>query len=284
MIEKGMKYMSVCHKHSVIGVLDSGVGGLTVASEIIRQLPKESIYYIGDNERCPYGPRSVEEVQSFVFEMVEFLKQFPLKALVVACNTAAAAALAALQEALSIPVIGVIHPGARAAIKVTKKGKIGVIGTVGTIQSNMYEKALHELDTYLKVHSHACPTLATVVENQLEDTAYVTEQVKQALLPLTKEDIDTLILGCTHYPLLESYIKKELGEDVTIISSAEETAIELSTILQHKGILSDNLNPKHRFFTTGSVLSFEHIAERWLGYHISVECVDLPVKNARICN
>ncbi|MFQ6338159.1 glutamate racemase [Bacillus sp. AF62] len=276
--------MSVCHKHSVIGVLDSGVGGLTVASEIIRQLPKESIYYIGDNKRCPYGPRSVEEVQSFVFEMVEFLKQFPLKALVVACNTAAAAALTALQEALSIPVIGVIHPGARAAIKVTKKEKIGVIGTVGTIKSNMYEKALHELDTYLEVYSHACPTLATVVENRLEDIAYVTQQVKQALLPLTKEDIDTLILGCTHYPLLESYIKKELGEAVTIISSAEETAIELSTILQHKGILSDNLNPKHRFFTTGSVLSFEHIAERWLGYHISVECVDLPVKNARICN
>lgn len=143
---------------------------------------------------------------------------------------------------------------------------------------------MHELDTYLKVHSHACPTLATVVENRLEDTAYVTQQVKQALLPLTKEDIDTLILGCTHYPLLESYIKKELGEDVTIISSAEETAIELSTILQHKGILADNLNPKHRFFTTGSVSSFEHIAERWLGYQISVDCVDLPVKNARICN
>ncbi|HDR4868288.1 glutamate racemase [Bacillus cereus] len=276
--------MSVCHKHSVIGVLDSGVGGLTVASEIIRQLPKESIYYIGDNKRCPYGPRSVEEVQSFVFEMVEFLKQFPLKALVVACNTAAAAALTALQEVLSIPVIGVIHPGARAAIKVTKKEKIGVIGTVGTIKSNMYEKALHELDTYLEVHSHACPTLATVVENHLEDTAYVTQQVKQALLPLTKEDIDTLILGCTHYPLLESYIKKELGEAVTIISSAEETAIELSTILQHKGILSDNLNPKHRFFTTGSVLSFEHIAERWLGYQISVECVHLPMKNACIHN
>ncbi|AOM04060.1 glutamate racemase [Bacillus cereus] len=276
--------MSVCHKHSVIGVLDSGVGGLTVASEIIRQLPKESIYYIGDNKRCPYGPRSVEEVQSFVFEMVEFLKQFPLKALVVACNTAAAAALTELQEALSIPVIGVIHPGARAAIKVTKKEKIGVIGTVGTIKSNMYEKALHELDTYLEVHSHACPTLATVVENRLEDIAYVTQQVKQALLPLTKEDIDTLILGCTHYPLLESYIKKELGEDVTIISSAEETAIELSTILQHKGILSDNLNPKHRFFTTGSVLSFEHIAERWLGYQISVECVHLPMKNACMHN
>ncbi|CAM4040173.1 glutamate racemase [Bacillus luti] len=270
--------MSTGHKNSVIGVLDSGVGGLTVVSEIIRQLPKESIYYIGDNKRCPYGPRSVEEVQSFIFEMVEFLKQFPLKALVVACNTGAAAALTALQEALSIPVIGVIHPGARAAIKVTKKGRIGVIGTVGTIQSNMYEKALHELDTYLEVHSHACPTLATVVENQLEDIAYVTQQVKQALLPLTKEDIDTLILGCTHYPLLESYIKEELGEGVTIISSAEETAIELSTILQHKGILSDNLNPKHRFFTTGSVSSFEHIAERWLGYQISVEYVNLPME------
>ncbi|MGE7883811.1 glutamate racemase [Bacillus sp. NPDC094077] len=270
--------MYASNKSSVIGVLDSGVGGLTVASEIIRQLPKESIYYIGDNKRCPYGPRGVAEVESFIFEMVEFLKQFPLKALVVACNTGAAAALSSLQEALSIPVIGVIHPGARAAIKVTKKGKIGVIGTVGTIQSNMYEKALHELHTYLEVHSHACPTLATVVENQLGDKAYVKQQVKQALLPLTKEEIDTLILGCTHYPLLESYIKNELGEDVTIISSAEETAIELSTILQHQGILSENLNPKHRFFTTGSVSSFEHIAERWLGYQISVECVNLPME------
>ncbi|HDR7670861.1 MULTISPECIES: glutamate racemase [Bacillus cereus group] len=276
--------MNLANENSVIGVLDSGVGGLTVVEEIMRQLPKESIYYIGDNKRCPYGPRSVEEVKSFTFEMVEFLKQFPLKALVVACNTGAAAALSSLKESLPIPVIGVIHPGARAAIKVTKKGKIGVIGTIGTINSNMYAKALQELHTNLEVHSLACPTLATVVENRLDDTVYVEQQVKQALSSLNKEDIDTLILGCTHYPLLESYIIKELGKDVSIISSAEETAIELSTILQHQGILSEHLNSKHRFFTTGSVSSFEYIAQCWLGYQISVECVNLPIKNVRIYN
>ncbi|EJS69233.1 glutamate racemase [Bacillus cereus] len=276
--------MNLANENSVIGVLDSGVGGLTVVEEIMRQLPKESIYYIGDNKRCPYGPRIVEEVKSFTFEMVEFLKQFPLKALVVACNTGAAAALSSLKESLPIPVIGVIHPGARAAIKVTKKGKIGVIGTIGTINSNMYAKALQELHTNLEVHSLACPTLATVVENRLDDIVYVEQQVKQALSSLNKEDIDTLILGCTHYPLLESYIIKELGKDVSIISSAEETAIELSTILQHQGILSEHLNSKHRFFTTGSVSSFEYIAQCWLGYQISVECVNLPIKNVRIYN
>ncbi|WP_144572492.1 glutamate racemase [Bacillus paramycoides] len=276
--------MYSANENSVIGVLDSGVGGLTVAKEIMRQLPKESIYYIGDNKRCPYGPRSVEEVKSFTFEMVEFLTQFPLKALVIACNTASAAALQFLKEALPIPVLGVIHPGARAAIKVTKHGKIGVIGTIGTIKSDMYAKALQELHTNLKVHSLACPTLATVVENRLDDTAYVEKQVKQALSSLTKEDIDTLILGCTHYPHLELYIKKELGKDISIISSAEETAIELSTILQHQGILSEYFNPEHRFFTTGSVSSFEHIAQRWLGYQISADFITLSPNNAHIYN
>ncbi|CUB12851.1 Glutamate racemase [Bacillus cereus] len=279
-----MNYMYLANKNSVIGVLDSGVGGLTVAKEIMRQLPKESIYYIGDNKRCPYGPRSVEEVKSFTFEMVEFLKKFPLKALVIACNTASAAALPSLKESLPIPVLGVIHPGARAAIKVTKQGKIGVIGTIGTIKSDMYAKALQELHANLKVHSLACPTLATVVENRLDDTVYVEQQVKQALSSLTKEDIDTLILGCTHYPHLELYIKKELGKDISIINSAEETAIELSTILQHQGILSEHFNLKHRFFTTGSVSSFEHIAQRWLGYQISAEFINLSPHNVHIYN
>ncbi|MBJ8031821.1 glutamate racemase [Bacillus cereus group sp. N21] len=273
--------MYSANENSIIGVLDSGVGGLTVAKEIMRQLPKESIYYIGDNKRCPYGPRSIEEVKIFTYEMVCFLKQFPLKALVIACNTASAAALQSLKEELTIPVIGVIHPGARAAIKVTKYGKIGVIGTLGTIKSNMYADALKELHTNIKVHSLACPTLATVVENRLDDNVYVEIQVKQALSPLTKEDIDTLILGCTHYPHLESYIKKELGENISIISSAEETAIELSTVLQHQGILSEHFESKHRFFTTGSVSSFEHIAQRWLGYQVSAELISLS-KNTKL--
>ncbi|MFC3882119.1 glutamate racemase [Bacillus songklensis] len=271
-----MKEMYNSIQEPVIGVLDSGVGGLTVAREIMHQLPKESIYYIGDNQRCPYGPRKREEVKKFTYELVEFLMQFPLKAIVIACNTASAAALDSLQKELSIPVIGVIHPGARAAIKVTNHQKVGVIGTIGTIQSNMYAQALQELHPYIKVYSLACPTLATVVEHHLDDEIYVKQQVEQALKPFHNKDIDTLILGCTHYPHLETYIREVIGENVSIISSAEETAVELSAILQHQGSLSQLISPPfHRYFTTGPINTFEHIAEKWLGHAISAEYVNL---------
>lgn len=265
-------------KNEVIGILDSGVGGLTVASEVMRQLPKETVYYFGDTLRCPYGPRTAEEVKTYTFEIIQFLLQYPLKAIVIACNTATAFALSDIREKLPIPVLGVIEPGARAAIKVTQSNQIGVIGTQGTIHSGAYEKALKCIHPDLTVYSLACPTFAPLVENGLHLLTSATEVVAKGLKSFSNVSIDTLILGCTHYPLLQDPISQVIGEDVTIISSAKETATELSTILQHKDLLADNQNASHRFFTTGKSHLFLEIAENWLGRSISVETVKL-IKN-----
>lgn len=262
-----------------IGVFDSGMGGLTVAHEIMRQLPQETIYYLGDNKRCPYGPRSKEEVRQFTLEIVQFLMQFPLKAMVIACNTATAAALQDVKDLITIPVLGVIEPGVRAAIKVTKRNRIGVIGTLGTIQSAAYEKTLKRIHPGLTIHSLACPTFVPLVESGHYETPLAEEIVVDSLQPFQGTGIDTLILGCTHYPLLAAPISKAIGSEVEVVSSAEETATELSSILYHQGLLATTQYPKHRFFTTGSVQSFAAIAESWLGERVEVEEVDLePIK------
>ncbi|SDY77857.1 glutamate racemase [Thermoactinomyces sp. DSM 45892] len=259
---------------NVIGVLDSGVGGLTVAKEIMRQLPKETVYYFGDTLRCPYGPRSTEEVRQFTFEIIDYLLQYPLKAIVIACNTATAAALVEVQKYIKLPVLGVIEPGSRAAIKASKRGEIGVIGTVGTIHSKAYEHALRRLNPDLTVHSLACPTLVPLVESGGRNTSLADQVVEQALRPFEHKKYDSLILGCTHYPLLMSSFKKVLPEHVELISSAEETAVELSTILQYKELLSERKS-FHRFFTTGDLRSFQDIAQDWLGQVVRVEHVKL---------
>lgn len=258
-----------------IGILDSGVGGLTVAQEVMRQLPRETIYYVGDTKRCPYGPRSVEEVRTFTMEIVRFLMRYPLKAILIACNTATAAALNLVREQVSIPVLGVIGPGARAAIKATKNHTIGVIGTQGTIQSGAYEQALRQIHPDLAIYSLACPTLVPLVESGLNHTPMADNVVGEALSPLKETSIDTLILGCTHYPLLTDSIQKTVGESVSIISSAEETAVELSTILQHQHLLSQQRLPQHRFFTTGSTETFVQVAEELFGAPVVVEQIDL---------
>ncbi len=258
-----------------IGILDSGVGGLTVAKEVMRQLPRETIYYFGDTRRCPYGPRSEKEVKQYTFEIVNFLLQFPLKAILIACNTATAAALTEVRERLDIPVLGVIEPGARAAIKATRQNRIGVIGTQGTIQSRAYEKALKRIHPGIDVYSLACPAFVSLVESGYRHTPLAEKVVKETLKPFEVVQLDTLILGCTHYPLLFEPIAKVMGKDVAIISSAEETAVELSTILQHQNLLSSNENPVHRFFTTGAADSFSSIAEDWMGQPIWVETAEL---------
>lgn len=255
----------------VIGILDSGVGGLTVVKEVFRQLPKEGVVYFGDTMRCPYGPRPPHEVQMFTSEIVHFLSRYPLKALVIACNTATAVALQEIREQFAIPVLGVVTPGARAAIKMSKGGRIGVIGTQGTVQSGAYERALKLIDPTLTVVSHACPSLVPLVESGGGDTELAREIVHQALVPLQGKGLDTLILGCTHYPLIASLIAHEMGEDVTLISSAEETARELSTILYHKRLLVKNEPLDSFFFTSGEPVSFQAIAEDWLGRPVQVE-------------
>lgn len=255
-----------------IAVIDSGVGGLTVAQEIMRQLPREEIIYFGDTARCPYGPRPHDEVRQFSYEMLDFLEAFKPKMIVIACNTATAVILEELIEQSSRPVIGVIHPGVRTAIKATVNGRIGVIGTEGTIKSNLYTEALLQIHPTLYVKSLACPTLVPLVEQgQLSstETFYI---VHQALEPLQGEDLDTLILGCTHYPLLAPVIQEVMGDKVKLISSADETAREISTILFHKQLLTQKFgSPQHKFFTSGKVELFQNIAESWLETPLKVQ-------------
>ncbi|CQR48063.1 Glutamate racemase 1 [Paraliobacillus sp. PM-2] len=254
-----------------IGVIDSGVGGLTVATELMRQLPKEQLIYLGDTLRCPYGPRPKEEVIQYTLEMVDFLMEKNIKLLVIACNTATAFTLDLLREKLLIPVIGVIQPGARAAIKMTKNMKIGVIGTEGTIQSRAYPDALHSIHSEIEVHDLACPRFVPMVEKGVltGDEAY--HVVNDSLQRLKNQQIiDTLILGCTHYPLLKHTIQAVMGEEVTIISSGEETAREVSAILGYQSLLYEGERvPKHAFYTTGSSKVFAEIAKQWLDIPIT---------------
>ncbi|WP_342432508.1 glutamate racemase [Neobacillus sp. FSL H8-0543] len=257
-------------KQQPIGVIDSGVGGLTVAKEIMRQLPNEKIIYLGDTARCPYGPRTVKEVKKFTWELTTFLLQKNIKMLVIACNTATAAVLDEIRNELSIPVLGVIYPGARAAIKRTKNYRVAIIGTEGTVKSGAYEKALMALNSRLHVKSQPCPKFVPLVESGEYNGSIAEKIVTEALKPLQNQKFDTLILGCTHYPLLEPLIQQVMGEDVHIISSGDETAREISTILHYNGILETNEDePVHEFYTTGSRTIFSKIASQWLGAEIN---------------
>ena len=208
-----LDWMEACFVERPIGMLDSGVGGLTVAKELMRQLPKEKIIYIGDTLRCPYGSRPFDEVREFTWELVHFLLTYNIKMLVIACNTATAAVLDELQKKLEIPVVGVIAPGTRAALKVTRSKRIGVIGTEGTIHSDAYQKALKTIDNDVYVKSVACPDFVPIVEQGTFHKKEILEVVKRNLLPLQFQEIDTLILGCTHYPLLQKQIQPVLIQE-----------------------------------------------------------------------
>lgn len=255
---------------SPIGVIDSGVGGLTVAKEIMRQLPKEEIIYLGDTARCPYGPRPAEEVRRFTWEMTNYLlDNHHIKMLVIACNTATAIALQEIQETINIPVIGVIFPGARTAVKVTKNDQIGVIGTFNTIKSAAYETSLKTLNNTLKIESLACPKFVPLVESGDYEGEHARLIVEESLAPFKNSNIDTLILGCTHYPILQPQIEEYMGQAVQIICSGDETAREVSTILSFKKALNQTPGEKnHLFLTTGSKQLFEKIASKWFEHPI----------------
>jgi glutamate racemase len=260
-----------------IGVIDSGVGGLTVAKEIMRQLPNEQIVYLGDTSRCPYGPRPEEEIRQFTWEMTNYLLQYDIKMLVIACNTATAVVLEEIREKLSIPVLGVVHPGARAAIKMTKNRHIGVIGTIGTVKSRAYEKALKSINNKVHIESLACPKFVPLVESGNFEGEEAREIVAESLEPLKSSDIDVLILGCTHYPLLGPLIKEYMGKKVKLICSGDETAREVSAILHHSGLLhtGERFND-HLFLTTGPKELFQKIASKWFGQPIeNVQTIEL---------
>ncbi len=254
-----------------IAILDSGVGGLTVVKEVMRQLPQEKVIYFGDTARAPYGPRDPQEVLQFTQQIVDYLLQFQPKMMVIACNTATAVAIEAIRACTTIPVVGVISPGVRAAIKMTKMGSIGVIGTEGTIRSQAYDHALTTISPSVSVFSQACPRLVPLVESGVFEGEEAMQIVEESLKPLKGQAMDCLILGCTHYPFLMKVIASVMGPQVNLISSAEETAQEVSTILSHSGMLAQHVNvPVHQFFCSGDPLLFKHIAQNWLKEHLTI--------------
>jgi glutamate racemase len=249
-----------------IGIFDSGVGGLTVARAILDQLPHESVLYIGDTARGPYGPRPLAEVRDFSLETLDFLVDQGVKALVIACNTASAAMLRDARERYSVPVIEVIQPAVRRAVAATRSGKVGVIGTRATIDSQAYLDAFAAAP-HLQITSTACPRFVEFVERGETSGDAITQVAREYLAPMIAADVDTLVLGCTHYPLLTGVISYVMGNSVSLVSSAEETAKDLYRVLVEGSLLrdADAAAPVHRFLATGDAKAFEGLARRFLG-------------------
>lgn len=259
-----------------IGFLDSGVGGLTVVRELMRQLPHEEVVYIGDSARAPYGPRSAEQIREFTWELVRFLLTKNVKMIVFACNTATAVAWKEVKEALDIPVLGVVLPGASAAIKASQTGKIGVLGTPMTIQSDIYRQKIQALSPDMQVGNLACPKFVPLVESNNYQSSLAKKVVYETLGKM-KGQVDTVILGCTHYPLLRPIIQNVMGKDVKLIDSGAECARDISVLLNYFEInRSRTAGPLHHiFYTTASPVAFREIAENWLDMDITVEHVTL---------
>ena len=260
-----------------IGIFDSGVGGLTVGRAILDQLPNESTIYIGDTARGPYGPRPLAEVREFALETLDFLVEQGVKALVIACNTASAAMLRDARERYKVPVIEVIQPAVRRAVAATRTGHIGVIGTRATIDSKAYLDAFAAAPQ-LQITSIACPLFVEFVERGETSGAEITKIARDYLAPVMEAKVDTLVLGCTHYPLLTGVISYVMGEGVTLVSSAEETAKDLYRTLVENNLLRDarDGSPTHKFLATGDAKAFESLARRFLGPEVTrVEHQDL---------
>src|SRR5512141_1482158 len=260
-----------------IGVFDSGIGGLTVVRELMKQLPNESIIYFGDTARVPYGPKSPDTVLRYSREIVDFLKKEGVKAVVVACNTATAHALPALQEENDLPIIGVIEPGSRAAARATRSGKVGVIGTQGTINSHAYERAIHQALPTADIVARACPLFVPLVEEGWRETDATNIIAREYLGEFADAKVDTLVLGCTHYPLLKRAIGEVVGRSVRLIDSAEETAAQTAVTLREAGLINNEEGePSYRFIASDVPDQFLRVGQRFLGRTIDhVETVTL---------
>lgn len=259
-------------KDAPIGVFDSGVGGLTVVREIMRQIPNEKIIYFGDTARVPYGSKSQATVTRFSEQIVRFLKTFDVKTIVVACNTASAYALDALEQDLDIPIIGVVKPGAKVAAEVTKNGKIGVIATEATIGSQIYTKYIQNLNKDVTIYGKACPLFVPLVEEGLLQDPVTDEIARRYLTELIDIDIDTLILGCTHYPLIRSTLGRIVGERVTLVNPAYETALELKALLAKYDMLNDETpglgSNRYQFYVSDKADKFVRFANSIIKYGI----------------
>ncbi len=259
-------------KEAPIGVFDSGIGGLTVVREIMRQTPNEKIIYFGDTARMPYGSKSKDTIVRFSRQIARFLESRQVKAIVVACNTASAYAIEELEGELDIPVIGVVKPGARMAADITRNGKIGIIATAGTIGSGLYTKYIKSLKEDVQIYGKACPLFVPLVEEGLWQDPVTVEIARRYLSELIDLDIDTLILGCTHYPLIRSVIGQVMGESVTLVNPAYETAIALKKLLAEKDLLNDTAPPlgsnPYQFFVSDGAEKFKQFANSIIKYGI----------------
>ena len=258
--------------HAPIGVFDSGVGGLTVAREIMRQIPDERIVYFGDTARVPYGSKSPNTIIRYSRQIIRFLRTKNVKAIVVACNTASAFALETIKPELDIPIIGVVKPGAKVAARTTENGKIGVIGTEGTIRSEIYTKTIHRENKDAQVMGRACPLFVPLVEEGWIKDPVTVAVAERYLQPFKESDIDTLILGCTHYPLLRSTVREIMGEGVNLVNPAYETAVELRRLLAEQGIANDGKaqdgEEKYQFYFSDAAEKFMQFANSILPYDI----------------
>jgi glutamate racemase len=261
--------MNIAKKNRPIGVFDSGIGGLTVLKEIIRELPNESTIYLGDTARVPYGIRSPETVVRYSFENTKFLSTKEIKLLVVACNTASSVSLDAVKNSISIPVIGVIEPGAKAAVTATKNKKIGVIGTEATVKSGSYTKAIKAIDGDIEVFGVACPLFVPLVEEGWTEGTIATMIAAKYLDDIKGRGIDTVVLGCTHYPLLKQVIADVMEEGVKLIDSAIETSREIRRILEVLDLKNEEKGMQSReFYVTDSHERFLRVGEQFLGQKI----------------
>jgi glutamate racemase len=265
-----------------VGVFDSGVGGLTVLHECLVTLPNEDFVYLGDHARLPYGPRPLDEVRAFSREIGTFLERQDVKLIVVACNTATSAALPQLQEELAVPVIGVITPEAHAAVQATRNRRIGLLATQGTVDSGRYASLVRALDAGVSFHPVACPRLVPLIEGDDPYGEETEDAVREYAAPLKEVGVDTVVLGCTHYPLIRPILQRVFGRDVTLVFSAEETAREVSETLARKGVENAREREgRYRFLTTGDPPAFREMGRRFLQLPIGeVEHVTLAELSA----
>lgn len=255
---------------SPIGIFDSGLGGLTVLKEVLRELPQESVVYFGDTARVPYGTKSKETITRFSRENTRFLLQFNIKLLIVACHTASSLALEALEAEFDLPIVGMVDPGARKALEVTRSGRIGIIGTRSSIQSRAYETLIRRLRPDAQVFGQPCPLFVPFIEEGWIEGEIIQKVVRQYLNPLADKKVDTLVLGCTHYPILEERIREAIPAGVTLVNPAQEAALAAKTRLTQTGLTAPSAHaPEIRYFVSDEPDAFKTLGGRFLGRPIA---------------
>lgn len=253
-----------------IGVFDSGVGGLTVVREIVRQLPDENIVYFGDTARVPYGSKSRNTIIRFSEQIIRFLKTKHVKAIVIACNTASALALDAVRHEFDVPIMGVVIPGARAAVEVTRHKKVGVVGTDATVRSGVYTRVIRGMNPEIEVIEKACPLFVPLVEEGFKEHVVTKEVIEYYLKSIKESDIDTMILGCTHYPLLRSKIREYMGPETEIVNPAYETAMDLKCLLEKRAIRNDRsgMHSHYEFYVSDAAEKFRSFANTVMPFDV----------------